>query len=75
MGFLRLSWESSGAQKPLKTARFLKVFANTAFWVFEAPDGPLGAHLGAFLGRSGPKMVPKMAPKLVQKVSKNWSKK
>ena len=47
---------------------FFQLFANSAFWVLEALDGRLGAHLGPFLGRFGFKQVPKMTPEVVQKL-------
>ena len=49
---------------------FFKVFANAAFWVFEAPNGPLGP----ILAPSWPDLVPKRSRKLPQKVPKSGPK-
>jgi len=49
VGLLRLSW-GLWTPETLQNCRFLRVFANAAFWVFEDFDGRFGAHVGAILG-------------------------
>ena len=66
---LGASWEPSWVpkallgglwtSKTLKNILFLKVFANPAFWVLEALDGRLGAHLGPSWAEQLPKWSPK----------------
>ena len=69
LGLLRLSWEASGPQKHLKTARFSQAFANAGFWVFRALDDPLGLILAPSWA-SGPQSVQKIFQKTSPKMTK-----
>ena len=57
--------------KTLKNKLFFKVFANAAFRVFEALDGPLGLILPPSWADLVPKWAPKWFPKMLKKGTKN----
>ena len=44
---------------------FCQVFEDAAFWLFEAPDGPLGLILPPSWADLVPKWAPKWSPKVV----------
>ena len=75
-GLLRFSWKPLDP-KTLKNYRFFKVFENAAFWLFEAPDGPLGLILPPFGpiwsqngSQNGSKSFPKNCQQFVQQIIK-----
>ena len=82
LGFLRLSWEASGPQKPKKTESFFRFLKMQLFGSLELLLALLGSScplLGPIWSQNGSKMGPKSGPKsdqkVVQKMTPKFTKK
>ena len=76
LGFLRLFWDASGPQKPLKTFGFLRFLQKQLFGSFKLLIALLGSSwplLGPIWSQNGPQNGPqnclKVVPKIVQKMA------
>ena len=71
LGFLRLFWDASGPQKPLKTYSFLRFLQMQLFGSLKfsmALLDPSWLLLGPIWSQNSPENGPKNYPKVVQKI-------